>query len=156
MEVYDNIVCVTVDELTCGGEDGAVMGYECYKKLASRSRLRVVRPGKGLGSHALVEWSSLPARYKERYVMRYGDPEQELRLQERRLVLDQAAAEFFAGYRLPDGGELKSGIQREYVVNASVLNRLQERIDASGRQPSFVSRLSGDAGQYSGRWQVKW
>ena len=133
MEVYNNIVCVTVDELTCGGEDGAVMGYECYKKLASRSRLRVVRPGKGLGSHALVEWSSLPARYKERYVMRYGDPEQELRLQERRLVLDQAAAEFFAGYRLPDGGELKSGIQREYVVNASVLNRLQERIDAQRR-----------------------
>lgn len=33
---------------------------------------------------------------------------------------------------------------------------LQERIDASGRQPSFVSRLSSDAGQYSHRWKVKW
>ena len=63
MEVFNNILCVTVRELT-GGEDGeVVMTYDNYKKLCLRNRLTVVRPGKGMDSYALVDWASIPERY---------------------------------------------------------------------------------------------
>ena len=127
MEVFNNILCVTVRELT-GGEDGeVVMTYDNYKKLCLRNRLTVVRPGKGMDSYALVDWASIPERFKKKFITKYGDPEQKMREQDGILKYDQAAREFFTAYRLPDGKELKSEVQSEYVINASVLNRLIER-----------------------------
>lgn len=120
--VYNNIVCITVNELT----EGAVMSYDNYKKLVQRNRLHIMRQGKGLGNCALVEWSSIPLRFKEKYIKTYGDPE--LTASRRQLAYDQKAIEFYTEYRHADGSRLKSGVQEEYVLNASVLNSLLEGV----------------------------
>lgn len=127
MELYRNILAVTVEELT-GGDNGIpVMSYDNYKKLAVRNQLTVLRPGKGLDHCALVEFASLPARFKAKFIAKYGDPEKIIRKERETMKMDENAIEFFDSYRLPDGSYLKSEKRDEYVTNASVLNRLQER-----------------------------
>ena len=78
MESHDGILYVTVQELTDASKGAPVMSYENYRKLVTRRRIEQGRQGKGLGSCALVVYSSLPARFKERYVEKYGDPHQQL------------------------------------------------------------------------------
>lgn len=129
MEIFNDILCVTVAELTADDGGMQVMSYKNYNQLVYRHRINVVRPGKGLGGYALIEWSSIPARFKERFMEKYGDPEKMLKKDEGMLEYDIKAKEFFAEYILPDGKGIKSGKQSEYVVNASVLNLLLRRAD---------------------------
>lgn len=75
MEVYNGHICVTVAELTDSVSGEQIMSRENYDVLVRRKRLNILRPGKGLDSYALIEWASLPLRFKERYIAKYGDPE---------------------------------------------------------------------------------
>ena len=126
MRVSGNILTVTYTDLTRTDNGDAVMSSDNYKILARRSRINVVVRGGGLGKEAEVEWSSLPPRFKEKYVAKYGDPEAALMRQNNMITFDDKAREFFASYTLPDGSCLKEDKQNEYLVNASVLNKLLE------------------------------
>ena len=78
MEFYQNKIAVTVEELT-GGQDGdAVMSYENYKKLSKRSRINVLRRGANC-TPALIEYDSLPERFKVKFEAKYGDPKRMMR-----------------------------------------------------------------------------
>lgn len=126
MRVSGNILTVTYTDLTRTDNGDAVMSVENYRSLTRRSRINVVVRGGGLGKEAEVEWSSLPERFKEKYVAKYGDPEAALMRQNNMITFDDKAREFFASYILPDGSCLKEDKQNEYLVNASVLNKLLE------------------------------
>ena len=128
MESHDGILYVTVQELTDASKGAPVMSYENYRKLVTRRRIEQGRQGKGLGSCALVVYSSLPARFKERYVEKYGDPHQQLAEAKEvaPVVMDEAARHFFEHYLLADGTHIKSDKIDEFTVNASVLNELME------------------------------
>src|SRR5690349_20784591 len=72
-----------------------VLGIEAYKSAARRGIIQVVQKGGG-GHPALIDWASLPDRFKE--LVRHhlgGDPEVLARQNEltRHLVLDQQDAE---------------------------------------------------------------
>lgn len=122
---------MTVAELTESAEGVQVMSYDNYKKLCLRKRLNVFRPGKGMGSYALIDWDSLPIRFKKKYIAKYGDPEQKIMEKELELKYDTEAEEYFTDKAKADTGiELKEAKIREYSLNASVLNRLMERIQA--------------------------
>ena len=69
LEYYGNVACVSARELVEGG----IMSQSNYKQLASRGRLEVVRPGKGLGNYALVAVDSLPDKYKAQVKAMYPD-----------------------------------------------------------------------------------
>ncbi len=125
MRISGNIILITFKELTCCDNGEAVMTAVNYRQLASRGKITTKRGG-GLGKEAEVEWSSLPPRFKEKYVAKYGDPEAALMRQNNMITFDDKAREFFAGYTLPDGSGLKEDKQQEYLVNASVLNKLLE------------------------------
>lgn len=126
MEFLGKAIAVTVAELTRSDDGAAVMAYEAYRSLARRNALTVLRPGKGLAHPALIDWNSLPMRFKEAWIDKYGDPN-ELRKQElQELQYDTEAMSFYAGYKLADGTFLKSAFQSEYTLNATVLNRLVE------------------------------
>ena len=43
-----------------------ILSVPNYKKLAAKKEINVVRPGKGLGSYALVEIATMPLRFQER------------------------------------------------------------------------------------------
>ena len=119
----DNIVTVTVQQLTDASSGKAVMSYACYKKLVQRKLITVVRPGKGLDHPALVDFDSLPTRFKQRFIDIYGDPHKQME-KEQELRLDPAARVFFEDYILPDDTHIKAEKIAEFTLNASVLNSL--------------------------------
>lgn len=134
MSLSGNILRVTYTDLTRCDNGPAVMSGQCYKSLLRRNRINVIVRGGGLGRSAEVEWESLPERFKAKYVAKYGDPEDALMRQNSMIVFDEEARAFYAGYTLPDGSLLKEDKQQEYLVNASVLNRLIEMEAVQKRQ----------------------
>ena len=134
MKVSDNILTVTYTNLTRSDNGEAVMSTQCYKSLLRRSRINVVVRGGGLGKVAEVEWMSLPDRFKVKYISKYGDPEEAQLRQNSMITFDEKARVFFAQYELPDGSPLKEDKQQEYMVNASVLNKMLEMETVQRRQ----------------------
>lgn len=79
MEWFGNIIAVTKHDLTRSDDGEGVMSADCYKKLVARGQLTMLRPGKGLGSYALIEYASMPSRFRDRFEAKYGDPEKTMR-----------------------------------------------------------------------------
>ena len=123
MILYEGKIAVTVAELT-DSADGAIMSYKNYNILAYRKNIVVLRPGKGLEHPALVDYQTLPERFKVMFVEKYGDPELKLREKESMLEISEEAQSFYSGHILPDGSSLKEKFISEYTLNASVLLRL--------------------------------
>lgn len=100
-----------------------VMTESNYKQLKRRGQINVVRPGKGLGSYALVEVATLPQRFKDRIKAKYGDMNTNI-LRDWFGVhyeIDAKAREFFTRFRFADGTTLPPEHINEYTINASVL-----------------------------------
>lgn len=123
MILYESNIAVTVAELT-DPDNGAIMSYEAYKSLMRRKSIVVLRPGKGLDHPALIDYHTLPERFRKKYVAKYGDPEKVIREKESMLEINEDARTFFSGHVLPDGSRLKEKFIDEYTLNASVLDRL--------------------------------
>lgn len=134
MRVSDNILTVTYTNLTRSDNGEAVMSKSNYDQLKARHRINVVVRGGGLGKVAEVEWMSLPDRFKVKYIAKYGDPEEAQLRQNSMITFDEKARVFFAQYELPDGSPLKEDKQQEYMVNASVLNKMLEMETVQRRQ----------------------
>ena len=73
MEYFGNTIAVTMHELTRSDDGEAVMSRSAYDHLVTRGRINVLRPGKGLGSYALIEYRSLPERFRIRFEEKYGE-----------------------------------------------------------------------------------
>lgn len=119
MEYYGNTLCISARELV----DSSVMTQGNYSKLAQRGRINVVRPGKGLGSYALVAVDSLPTRYKAKVAELYPDGDR-TRLAgwvKSNYETDQSAVAFFHD-KSQTGIDLPADKIQEYIINASVLN----------------------------------
>ena len=126
MEWYGNTIAVTMHDLTRSDDGEAIMSGDCYKKLVTRGRLTMLRCGKGLGSYALVDYATMPVRFRTRFEAKYGDPEKIMRQENMELAADAAAQRFFHDYLLPNGEHLPEAKQAEYTLNARVLNALRE------------------------------
>lgn len=140
MNLETNIITVTVQQLTDASSGEAVMSYECYKKLSQRSKITVVRPGKGLDHCALVDYDSLPTRFKERFIALYGDPHMK-KSQNNDIRMDAEARTFFEDFQLADGTHIKGDKIAEFTLNASVLNVLIDMEKTQGVQ----RRLHGNS-----------
>ena len=141
MSILDHtLITVTVQQLTDASSGEAVMSYECYKKLAQRKSITVVRPGKGLDHCALVDYDSLPSRFKQRFIGIYGDPHMQ-KEQEKDIRMDLDARSFFEEFCLPDGTHIKGDKIAEFTLNASVLNILINMEKTQGVQ----RRLHGNS-----------
>ena len=140
MEYYKKIACVTVEDLT-GGSD-PVMTKTNYNNYVARRKFNVVRPGKGSGCYALIEYSSMPEKVKERFVQIHGDIHQLLKNSMTiDLVIDYKAREFFDEFRFSNCQSLPIEVQREYTINCSVLKFLQNIIN---ERKSLRKALGGD------------
>lgn len=56
MEMFGNIRCVTFAELVT---QGGILSEPNYKKKVREGKIRVLRPGKGKGACALIDYVSL-------------------------------------------------------------------------------------------------
>lgn len=124
MEYFGNIIAVTVADLTEGIDP--VMSRSSYNHLVERHRINILRPGKGYGSYALIEYASLPERFKARFEERFGKPENIMKKEQTGLAQDAAAQRFFHDHILPNGEHIPESKQEEYTINVRVLNALQE------------------------------
>ena len=154
MQRYGQTIAVTVEDLTRSDDGKAIMSMNNYRNLVRRKQVNILRPGKGLGSCALIEYSSLPERFRRRFESKYGDPEVLLSRDKSALVINAEARRFFAGlepgtFRLPNGETLPDDKVEEYTLNASVLDALHEEVEKPRPQPPqelHTHRL----GEYSG------
>lgn len=133
MEWYNKILAVTFRELTEpnpeAAEDAAgmtVLSVANYRWHTQQGNINVLRSGKGLGHPALVEYESLPERFKERFKSIWGDPYDLVKesMMKDEVIADRRARDFFAEHLLPDGTHIPDEFQDEYTQNASVLNVL--------------------------------
>lgn len=129
MEYFNKIVCVTVQELTSSENGEPVISLWTLYSLIRRGKAQRVNRGGGLDNYALIDYLSLPERYRIRFEQKYGDPVELIKekCMKNRLKIDEAARIFFEDYRYDKAGELVSLTEpkkAEYTINASVLNEL--------------------------------
>lgn len=145
MEYYKGYICVTFDELTSKEDTRAVMSVPNYKQLVKRNKINVVRKGGGLEGYALVDFHSLPERFKEAIINKYGSPEDVIKAKSLsdRVIEDSKARNYFATYILANGDNISEDKIDEYTMNASVLNEI---IKLSNEAKSRQKSLGGKGG----------
>ena len=159
MEYYGKILCISYNDLTyddrpvlVGGkadysgsrtlkgvhpstlseeELAPIMSVPNYKKLAAKKEINVVRPGKGLGSYALVEIATMPLRFKERIKLKYGDMKEDVirNWLGSHYHIDAKAREYYTRFRFDNGDALPPEHIQEYTVNASVIEAVMRAME---------------------------
>lgn len=156
MEYFGKIECISYDDLI--REPDRIMSPANYKQLQARKQINVVRPGKGLGSYALVEVATLPQRFYDRVRAKYGDMNSEiLRMWfASHFQIDAKARSFYTKFRFENGSALPPEHINEYTLNASaiqsVLDLLGETVimrKAMKGGPVNWSELAGAINYYS-------
>ena len=119
MEMYGKIRCVTFPELV---SQGGILSVPSYKKKVREGKLRVVRPGKGAGSYALIDYNSLPDLIRDAYDRLYPDAQKEMneQMMSNTIRSDSNAVEFYKSYE----PQISLPRQAVYVLNAEVMNEL--------------------------------
>lgn len=138
MERYKGRIAVTVEELTCDYDGEAVMSMATYGNIVKRKQVVLLQRGCRC-TPALIDYHSLPLRFRERYERKYGDPEEQLHSQGSAVVMSDEAREFFVDVVLPSGKRLSGEQIEEYTLNASVLDALREQLMT---QKSMRKRLN--------------
>lgn len=152
MEYYNKILCVTFAELTDGRDP--VMKANTLKCNVQRCNIACARRGGGEGTQALYVWSSIPEKYRRRFVATYGDPEEKMReaMTKASIKIDAKAREYYEAYTYmdKDGQErhLTEKMIEEYTINASVLGELEKM---AARRQAIRSSLNAPM---SGAWDL--
>lgn len=160
MEYYGKILCISYKDLTYDDrpvirEDGKadysksralrghhpsmlsieelapILSVPNYKKLAAKKEINVVRPGKGLGSYALVEIATMPLRFQERIKLKYGDMKEDVirNWLGSHYHIDAKARDFYTRFRFDNGDTLPPEHIQEYTVNASVIEAVMRAME---------------------------
>ena len=158
MEYYGKILCISYNDLTYDDrpvmvngkadysrsrtlkgvhpstlseeELAPILSVPNYKKLAAKKEINVVRPGKGLGSYALVEIATMPLRFQERIKLKYGDMKEDvIRNWLSHYHIDAKAREFYTRFRFDNGDALPPEHIQEYTVNASVIEAVMRAME---------------------------
>lgn len=138
MEMYGKIRCVTFPELV---SQGGILSVPSYKKKVREGKLRVVRPGKGAGSHALIDYNSLPDLIRDAYDRLYPDAQKEMneQMMSNTIRSDSNAVEFYKNHE----PQISLSRQAEYVLNAEVMNeliRVEKETEAMHRKCGYVRK----------------
>ena len=159
MEYYGKILCISYNDLTYDDrpvmvngkadysrsrtlkgvhpstlseeELAPILSVPNYKKLAAKKEINVVRPGKGLGSYALVEIATMPLRFQERIKLKYGDMKEDVikNWLGNHYHIDAKAREFYTRFRFDNGDTLPPEHIQEYTVNASVIEAVMRAME---------------------------
>ena len=127
MEYYNQMLCVTEADLVDGSDP--VMRKGTLKSNLFRKNIFCVRRGGGEGICALYSFDSMPKKYRERFMQKYGNPEEVLREREMRKAVkyDECARTFYEEYQYWKNDEyttLDEDLKAEYTTNANVLGEL--------------------------------
>lgn len=151
MEYFNKILCVTSHELTSG--DNPVFQEGTLNVYASKGKVARVHRFGGEGGYTLYAWSSLPKKYRERFVAKYGDPEEKMKeaMRKERVRLDGEARKWYEAFTYEKNGQaehLTEKLIEEYTVNASVLKELLKMMS---QRRAIRQSLNGSM---AGAWEV--
>ena len=140
-EYYQNTLCVQpmwIVEQTC-------LTYANYKNLVKRNLINVVRRG-CRNTPALVEYDSLPERFKSEVKKVAGDPYQSTKRQlfKDYLINDLEAVKFYNNFTLDNGDSLPQEKIAQYVAEAIILNGVDTAVK---KTKSRQSALGGKVGE---------
>lgn len=122
-EFYNNTLTVPASLLY---EDDDIMTEGNYQKYCQRGKMNRAREGKGLGNYALVEFNSIPERFRVKIVEKLGYPPKKKTqsLLMKHYTRDYEAVDFFATYKIDDHRTLPISNQEQYVADAEMLQAL--------------------------------
>lgn len=120
-EYHNNILCIESNWLVRSG----VISKNNYRVLTQRGNLQVLRRG-CRNTPALVEYDSIPERFRKLVVQKIGDPKEQTKHIKFRDFLrqDAEAINYFNDYTVPDGLPLPEKNKKEYAANAAVFNAI--------------------------------
>lgn len=139
---YQNTVTIPANVLY---ENSEIMSESNYKKLCNIGKMNRLRMGKGLDNYALIEFDSIPERFRIQVVKKFGIPPKK---NTQNLILnyykdDYEAVDFFAYYLLDEYRTLSPEKQDEYVKNAQMLQAIDLFIKET---LAFVKSRNGKRG----------
>ncbi|MFW2137138.1 hypothetical protein ACK2M7_12805 [Chryseobacterium sp. TY4] len=126
-EFYQNTLTIPASLLY---EDEEIMTQTNYKLLCHRGAIRRAREGKGLGNYALVEFDTIPERFRVKIIAKLGYPPKK-QVQHQILKYrntDYEAVDFFATYMIDEHRTLSPEHQEQYVADAEMLQALDAYI----------------------------
>lgn len=143
-EYYNDILSVSVSWLI---NDAKILTKSNYDNLKSRKWIKVIRRG-CKGTPALVEFSSMPSRFKDVIIEKYGDPRKTTKNKKfiDYLITDAKAVKFFNEYILDSGDPLPESTKKEYIANATILKACQH----------ILSNRKAQSGALGGRSSSVW
>jgi len=122
IEVYNDILCIQAGWLIEKG----IISKSNYDKLKRLGRIKVVRRAAYM-TPALVEWDSLPGRYKEKIKAILGGDPKEMHHRwvfSDYLTQDTRALEWLRNYRTSEGKALTDKLIRTYYAKIIVFNAI--------------------------------
>lgn len=122
-EFYGCILCVRKPFLV---DEQKLVSQHQYSHYVDRGHFNVVRPGKGKGNYALIEFSSMRPEIKEQVIAIAPPITEAPNPLDDLISIDREAASFFANYRLPDGRYFTLEEQKTLASNAMILNACNE------------------------------
>ena len=146
MEMYNNALCVSPQELT------GIISLEALKKMSQRGTVQQVRRA-CYGSCALYVVESLPVQYRAEVYRRYPDIKEQAESKPfvESVEPDGKAMQFFADYVLSDGRHLTTEKQREYANNCSVLAAFRPDAGQSEQPPHEAEQRQDKRGRVLGK-----
>ena len=149
MEYVGKTLCISFSELTNTG----IMSDCHIKQLTARGQVNRVQRA-CYGNPALYEVDSLPLKYKNEVYKRFPDIKAQAMAQPdiEEIFPDQAAIDYYATYKLPDGRYLPAKSQDEYANNAAILNMFRRQIEMSNSQRRKAGRSRINKTEY---WNKK-
>lgn len=139
MQYYNNILTVEANWLI----DQGIMSQANYKWLSRSQDIRVVRRG-CRGQEALVDYESMPERFKRKVDAIVKDPYKAVRYNMLAELINHSteASEFFEGYALADGRHLPADKRRQYYADAIVLNAIHELINKRAAKRRALGKVA--------------
>lgn len=122
-EFYQNTLTVPATLLY---EDGEILSKANYNWLCTTGKIRRAREGKGLGNYALVEFDTIPERFRVKIIKKLGfPPKKQVQHQIlKHFTTDYEAVDYFATYIIDDYRTLSPEHQEQYVADAQMLHAL--------------------------------
>lgn len=131
MEHYNGKICVSYSDLVEGNPTDSniamrpILTDANYRFLTQKNKLNVLRRA-CYGTPALIEYQSIPVRFKERIIAKYGNPEDAAKsyVLKDMIIKDLKAEHFFSQFTFDGVEYLSDAKQKEYTMNASALNTI--------------------------------
>lgn len=130
MEIRNGIIYISGSELIKSDTNTTgVLLLNTYMSLKKRKQINVINYGGG-GHPALIEYSSLPAKYRAQWEAMHGEPGKAKAFKPfaERLTKDWAARNELAQYRYNGSSTLDETTQESYARDAEIFNAITETL----------------------------